>query len=356
LIPDLLPKEQPDFDWPHETNLAFEYHYDILPGSILSRFIVRMHSYVLPQKAWRSGVILADGDNQALIIADREEGKIYISVGGQERSRRAFLTAIRFQFDHIHRTITGIEAKQMIPLSGYPKEAIAYHALLSYEQAGEFNPWRPSINARLNVKQLLDGVGRIEEEQSSRDKRRRHRADESQSGEAWRENRWLREEEARKEEARKAEEEKRRAEEERLHLEALAEAEKRREEEARKQKRYEELALMRESVVRDAEGKAKRLLMLCLFNYSVFCVVFMLILVGITYLFSDELFNRLGLAIDFAIAMIILPAVAWATSHYLKLESLWPSDVHRQLREDEFKRLCDERHFPEDEYQRLGGE
>lgn len=298
-----------------------------------------MHSYVLPQKAWRSGVVLADGDNQALILADREEGKIYISVGGQERSRRAFLTAIRFQFDHIHRTITGIKAQQMVPLAGYgyPKEAIAYEHLCRLEKRNIEKHYLPEIDAMINVKQLLDGVGRIEE-RPAEDEYRRQRADERASREAWRENRWLREEEARQEEARKAEE-----------ARQLAQIE-------HKQKRYEELALTRESVVRDAEGKAKRLLMLCLFNYSVFCVLFMLMLFAITYLLSDELFNRLGLAIDFAIAMIILPAAAWAASHYLKLESLWPSDVHEQLREGEFKHLCDERHFPEAEYQRLRGE
>ena len=40
LIPDLLPKEEPDTgEW--DDMLAFQCHYSILPGSIISRFIVR---------------------------------------------------------------------------------------------------------------------------------------------------------------------------------------------------------------------------------------------------------------------------------------------------------------------------
>ncbi|MFM6861358.1 MAG: COR domain-containing protein, partial [Dolichospermum sp.] len=39
LIPDLLPKEEPATgEW--ENVLAFQYHYNILPSSIISRFIV----------------------------------------------------------------------------------------------------------------------------------------------------------------------------------------------------------------------------------------------------------------------------------------------------------------------------
>ncbi|MFM5998233.1 MAG: COR domain-containing protein, partial [Dolichospermum sp.] len=50
LIPDLLPKEEPATgEW--ENVLAFEYHYNILPSSIISRFIVRMH-HLADKKTW----------------------------------------------------------------------------------------------------------------------------------------------------------------------------------------------------------------------------------------------------------------------------------------------------------------
>ena len=44
LVPDLLAKEEPyTGEW--GDSLSFQYHYDILPGSVLSRFMVRMHAY-----------------------------------------------------------------------------------------------------------------------------------------------------------------------------------------------------------------------------------------------------------------------------------------------------------------------
>ena len=46
LIPDLLSKEEPyTGEW--ADTLTFQYHYDVLPGSIVSRFIVRMHPAIL---------------------------------------------------------------------------------------------------------------------------------------------------------------------------------------------------------------------------------------------------------------------------------------------------------------------
>ena len=44
LLPGLLPVEQPadlDTDW--QDALGFRYQYEVLPGSVISRFIVRMH-------------------------------------------------------------------------------------------------------------------------------------------------------------------------------------------------------------------------------------------------------------------------------------------------------------------------
>ena len=45
LIPDILPKEEPDTgEW--DNTLAFQYHYLVLPNSIISRFIVRMNHLI----------------------------------------------------------------------------------------------------------------------------------------------------------------------------------------------------------------------------------------------------------------------------------------------------------------------
>ncbi|MCP4717755.1 MAG: GTP-binding protein, partial [Deltaproteobacteria bacterium] len=111
LVPDLLSKEEPDTGkWLPPHCLGFQYHYNVLPGSIMSRFIVRSHSHISKRTYWRNGVVLKRGDNRALVKADREDRIISITIDGRPRSRREFLAVIRAEFDHIHGTIAKIEA------------------------------------------------------------------------------------------------------------------------------------------------------------------------------------------------------------------------------------------------------
>jgi len=113
LIPDLLPKDEPyTGEW--DSALAFQYHYNVLPTSIISRFIVRINAFV-HKTVWRSGVVLKSGGNTALVKANIEDRKIYIWILGDENTRRDFLSAIRTEFTAIHKTIAKIEATEKSP-------------------------------------------------------------------------------------------------------------------------------------------------------------------------------------------------------------------------------------------------
>jgi len=165
LIPDLLTKEEPDTgEW--NGALAFQYHYDLLPTSIISRFIVRMQQYVNQNTLWRTGVVLKNEEgNRALVKADIEDGKIFIWVGGSEYSRRRFLEVIRSHFDSIHKTIPGLVTAEKVPLPSHPEIAVDYKHLLRLEVSG-IAEWIPEgLVEPENVKRLLDG---IETEQSRR--------------------------------------------------------------------------------------------------------------------------------------------------------------------------------------------
>lgn len=119
LIPDLLPKDEP-FTGEWDGALAFQYHYNVLPSSIISRFIVRMNAFV-HKTIWRSGVVLKSGGNTALVKADTEDRKIYIWVAGDMPTRREFLAVIRAEFAAIHKTIAKIEATEKVPLPNAPE-------------------------------------------------------------------------------------------------------------------------------------------------------------------------------------------------------------------------------------------
>jgi len=161
LVPDLLPKDEPDTgDWSEA--LAFQYHYTVLPSSILTRFIVRMSGFIHDTK-WRSGVVLKNGGNLALVKADTEDRKVYLWVNGDPHSRRDFLAKIRGEFDAIHKTIARIEVTEKVPLPGSPEaEPVDYDLLLQMEHDGDefHNVLAGRKKIRVNVGKLLSGVVR----------------------------------------------------------------------------------------------------------------------------------------------------------------------------------------------------
>ena len=156
LIPDLLPKEEPATgEW--ENVLAFEYHYNILPSSIISRFIVRMHHQADKKTWWRSGIVLKSGNNRALLKSDQEDRKIFIFISGNSFTRRDLLSMIRSQFDSIHQTIKGLEAKEKVPIPGYSGIFADYKNLLVYAERN--SPYIPEgLTETFNALELLNGI------------------------------------------------------------------------------------------------------------------------------------------------------------------------------------------------------
>ena len=164
LIPDLLAKEEPSTgDW--NGALAFQYHYNVLPGSVVSRFIVRMHPYIHKNIYWRNGVVLGREGNEALVKADREDKKIYIWVRGPEKTRRELLSSIRAEFGAIHQTIPGLVVAEKVPVSSHPEiEPVDFAYLRDLDEMGETSFVPPGLKQRISVKQLLDGVGKPEQD------------------------------------------------------------------------------------------------------------------------------------------------------------------------------------------------
>lgn len=158
LVPDLLAKEELyTGEW--EDTLAFEYHYNVLPSSIISRFIVRMHHDVYRNTLWRSGLVLSQRENKALVKADRQAQKIYVHVSGPEQTRRELLAIIRSQFDSIHKTIPCIDAKAKVPLNSHPSIVVDYEHLLNLEALGITSFIPEGLKESVGVRQLLEGVG-----------------------------------------------------------------------------------------------------------------------------------------------------------------------------------------------------
>jgi internalin A len=180
LIPGLLSKEEPKDTKLEGDTLEFQYHYRVLPESILSRFIVLTHDKIYNQTYWRSGVMLAYSEgsetyNIARIKADLEDKKIFLSISGRETTRRSFLLMIRAEFNKIHNTFANPEVTEWVPVPGYPNHPpLDYQELLGLEEMGVRDHAIGKLKITVNLRQLLDGYEPIE-------LRQKHRMDEKGS-------------------------------------------------------------------------------------------------------------------------------------------------------------------------------
>ncbi|MEM9266018.1 MAG: COR domain-containing protein, partial [Cyanobacteria bacterium P01_F01_bin.13] len=166
LIPGILPKEEPEDTDLKGDILEFQYHYTVLPDSVISRFIVLMHDKIHKQTYWRSGVMLAytEGNevyNIARIKADPADNKIFIAISGKESTRRLFLGLIRDTFRKIHANFT--KPTEWVPVPDHPDHPpLDYQELLGLEDMGEQNVVIGKLKLKLNLRQLLDGYEPIE--------------------------------------------------------------------------------------------------------------------------------------------------------------------------------------------------
>jgi internalin A len=161
LIPQLLDKQQPpeadDFN-PTEC-LNFQYHYPTLPEGLLPRFIVRTHILRKGQPCWRTGVILSFDGDTALVKADIQDKKVYISVTGASAGRRTLLNIIRANFEHIHSSFT-FQPQEMVPIPNHPDVLVPYKELRVMEKNRVTLLQKVSGEEVLNlsVTDLLNGV------------------------------------------------------------------------------------------------------------------------------------------------------------------------------------------------------
>ena len=102
-----------NFVWNYDNAslLKFDYTYDVLPSSIMSRFIVKVHRIIRNNDYWFSGVVISHENCEALIEKDSEEKTIKISIAGNG-NKQSLLAIIREKFESIHAFFL---LKQILP-------------------------------------------------------------------------------------------------------------------------------------------------------------------------------------------------------------------------------------------------
>ncbi|MBC1256952.1 leucine-rich repeat domain-containing protein [Trichormus variabilis] len=173
LIAGLLPKDQPDATGLEGETLEFQYHYKVLPESIISRFIVKTHERIYNQIYWRSGVMLQYQEhneiyNIARIKADPEDKKIFIAISGRKETRRLFLAILRDVFQQIHKSLPNLEITEWVPVPKHPNHpTLDYQELLGLESMGETTITIGKLKLKLDLRQLLDGYESLESRRKS---------------------------------------------------------------------------------------------------------------------------------------------------------------------------------------------
>jgi hypothetical protein len=119
-----------------------------------------MHLAISQKKKtyWRTGVLLAIDGNEAVVKADLEAGRVFVTVRGPEASRRRALSAIRLQFDHIHDTIPGLKPEEKVPVPGQTCKPVDYRHLLKLEERGIETFLPEGAEEAVSVRRLRDGI------------------------------------------------------------------------------------------------------------------------------------------------------------------------------------------------------
>lgn len=115
LIPQLLSESRPDaVVWDDTKNIQLQYRYDFMPKGMLSRLIVRLHTYLNDiSTTWKKGMVLSTQHTFALVEEIYAQDKIAIRVRGPHQ--RDLMTIIRKELDELNSTFQGIKVEKLIP-------------------------------------------------------------------------------------------------------------------------------------------------------------------------------------------------------------------------------------------------
>jgi internalin A len=158
LIPDLLPDQEPDFEFDREKALEFIIQYDFLPRSIMPRLIVNMHKDIKDQMQWRTGVVLEDPGFQSIAVvkADHYARQIYICVNGLQK--REYFAAILTTLRRINQSFEKLKTTELIPMPDNPEITANYQQLIRFEEEGIEFYYPAETNKNYRVKDLLGSI------------------------------------------------------------------------------------------------------------------------------------------------------------------------------------------------------
>ena len=170
LVAELLEEDPIELEWPsfpRNQSLSFRLQYDYLPAGIMTRFIVKMNSYLLladkRRLCWRKGAYLNHRSTFALVKLFDRISERYISIqvnGGTKRDQQEMLTIIRTSFEELNKRFNKIVVTEQVPCicSESCRYMFNYTFLLLAEQKGKKTVECQNTADNVDLKKLLDGL------------------------------------------------------------------------------------------------------------------------------------------------------------------------------------------------------
>jgi internalin A len=114
IAPQLLPVNQPDYEWEDTENIYLRYSYEFMPRGIASLFIVAMHKHINDQRLmWKTGVVLERNHTKAEVIEYHGKREIRVRLVGKHK--KEFLSLVMYEIDKIHATYPRLRYSTLIP-------------------------------------------------------------------------------------------------------------------------------------------------------------------------------------------------------------------------------------------------
>jgi small GTP-binding protein len=156
LIPQLLGVVEPEFSFDEAGALRFVLHYhDLLPLSVLPRFIVKRHREIRGGLCWRTGVVLRDQESgsEAVVRADYESRRISLWVNGPRR--KEYLTFLWFSLREINDSFETLNVSARVPMPDDPHRTADYETLLKHAKRGSDIYYAEGSDREYSVRELL---------------------------------------------------------------------------------------------------------------------------------------------------------------------------------------------------------
>lgn len=162
IIPELLNSKSIDYSLPFEEILSVKYQYEFMPKGIITRLIVRLHDLIKDDFYWKNGIIIERQGTEAIIIGDKLNSILKISIGGYDKN--GLLNIITREIDNIHKSLNYPTVSRMIPciceecIESDSPHYFAYDTLKKYQAKDKSLITCQKSIEEINIETALKGI------------------------------------------------------------------------------------------------------------------------------------------------------------------------------------------------------